>query len=207
MTLAPQDATGTTTRAVTIDHWFDFICPYCYVAQDRNRVLREQGMSVVEHPLQIHPDIGPGGAPAGPRSGPAYDFLAHEAEAAGLPLHWGERIPYSRPALSAFAWLREADPMAGERFAPAVFAAYFADGLDIESHHLLATLAEEAGADGEGLRAALESNAANEALDRALPLADAYGVVSTPTWISGEQRVSGLRPREWFEDWATEVAQ
>lgn len=52
---------------------------------------------MVEHALQVHPEIGPGGTPAGPRSGMAYEFLAREAEAAGLPLRWTDRIPYSRP--------------------------------------------------------------------------------------------------------------
>ena len=193
--------------AVTVEHWFDFICPYCYVAQDRNRILREHGIDVVEHALQIHPEIGPGGTPAGPRSGPAYEFLAREAEAAGLPLHWTGRIPYSRPALTAFEWLRAARPEAGERFASAVFAAYFADGRDIEPADLLGTLADEAGGDADGLRAALASGAANDALTRSEVLAGRYGVDGTPTWVVDGRPISGLRPRQWFEDWAATLTR
>lgn len=59
-----------------VEHWFDFTCPYCYLAQDRNRILGEHGITVLEHGLQIHPEIGPGGTPAGPRVGPQYEFLA-----------------------------------------------------------------------------------------------------------------------------------
>jgi predicted DsbA family dithiol-disulfide isomerase len=157
---------------------------------------------VAEHALQIHPEIGPGGTPAGPRSGPAYEFLAREAEAAGLPLRWTDRIPYSRPALASFEWLRKTRPEAGERFAAAVFAAYFANGLDIESDDLLLTVAEEAGGDADGLRAALASSAADDMLTRSEVLAYEYGVDGTPAWIGGGHRVSGLRPRQWFEDWA-----
>ena len=82
-------------------HWFDFICPFCYIAQDRNRILREAAVSVIDLPMQIHPEIGPGGALAPPRAGPMYDYLVEEARAAGLELNWSPRIPYSRSALAA----------------------------------------------------------------------------------------------------------
>ncbi|MCI2422534.1 nitroreductase family protein [Saccharopolyspora sp. K220] len=90
----PDEESGMSvvSGTVTAEHWFDFICPFCYVAQDRNQVLREHGIHVVEHALQIHPEIGPGGTQVGPRSGPTYEFLAREAEAAGLPLRWTDRI-------------------------------------------------------------------------------------------------------------------
>jgi predicted DsbA family dithiol-disulfide isomerase len=202
MSVASQAVTGSPSRVVTVEHWFDFLCPYCYLAQDRNRILREHGIRLIEHGMQIHPEIGPGGAAAGPRSGPAYEFLAREAEAAGLPMHWTDRIPYSRPGLAAFEWISENSPAAGERFATAVFAAYFAEGQDIESDDLLVRLAEEAGGDADGLRASLTSEAANGALARSEASAQELGVEGTPTWSTEGQKFSGLRPRQWFEEWA-----
>jgi predicted DsbA family dithiol-disulfide isomerase len=202
MSAPVETAAGSSSRVVTADHWFDFLCPFCYLAQDRNRILRERGIKVVEHPLQIHPEIGPGGEPAGPRQGPGYEYLAQEAETAGLPLHWSDRIPYSRPALAAFAWLRDTTPDAADRFAAAVFAAYFGDRRDIESEDLLVALADEAGGNGEDLRTALASGAACEALARSEALGREYGVTGTPTWVVEGQGVSGLRPRQWFEEWA-----
>lgn len=184
---------------VTVEHWFDFICPYCYVAQDRNRILREHGIQVVEHGLQIHPEIGPGGSPVGQRIGPSYEFLAREADAAGLPLNWTDRIPYSRPALAAFEWLNNADPATGERFASAVFAAYFADGKDIESAELLVSLA---GDDAAALRARMGTAAEDDALTLSELLAHEYGVDGTPAWVVDGQRASGLQRRQWFADWA-----
>lgn len=188
----------TGTRVVT-EHWFDFTCPFCYVAQDRNRVLREHGIQVVEHAIQIHPEIGPGGVVVGARSGPMYDFLASEAKAAGLPLRWTDRIAWSRPALGVAEWIEHTHPGASERFSASVFDAYFGAGKDIESPELLVALGEQAGVD---IRPALESAEADEALARSEALARAHGVTGTPTWIAGEQRVSGLRPREWFATWA-----
>jgi predicted DsbA family dithiol-disulfide isomerase len=187
---------------VIIEHWFDFICPYCYLAQDRNRILRAHGIELVEHGLQIHPEIGPGGTTTGPRVGPTYDFLAQEAAAAGLPLHWTDRIGHSRPALAAFEWLRASDVEVADRFAEAVFTAYFADGHDIESEDLLAKLAATAGGDADELLGALATTAAVDLLVQSERRAAQYGVRSTPTWVAGGERLSGLQTREWFERWA-----
>ncbi|MEU4095782.1 DsbA family protein [Streptomyces sp. NPDC026673] len=204
MPLAPAPETGRPSRGVTAEHWFDFICPYCYVARDRNRILRGHGIRVVEHALQIHPEIGPGGIPAGPRRGPAYAFVAEEAAAAGLPLRWTDRIASSRPALAAFEWLAANGPRTTSvRFAEAVFAANFAEGRDIESEDLLLSLAEDAGGDAEGLHRVWNPGSMTEALARSRSLASRYGVHGTPTWVSGRHGISGLRPRQWFHDWAT----
>ena len=202
MSVLSSDGNGATRLGVTVDHWFDFTCPFCYVAQDRNRILRAHGIELVEHPLQIHPEIGPGGLATGPRVGPTYDFLAREAQAAGLPLHWRDRIPYSRPALAAYAWLRELQPEVAERFATRVFDVYFGQGQDIEPEELLLRLATEAGGDPVELRAALAGPQANDLLAREELSAGDHGVQGTPFWTARGQHVSGLRPRAWFESWA-----
>lgn len=195
-------ATETQARIATAEHWFDFTCPFCYIAQDRNKVLREHGIKVVEHAIQIHPEIGPSGALVGPRTGPTYDYLAAEAAAAGLPLTWTDKIAYSRPALGAAEWIEHHHPEASERFATSVFDAYFGEGKDIEAPELLVALGEQAGVD---IRPALESAEGADALARSEALAGEHGVTSTPTWIAGGQRITGLRTREWFADWAVSL--
>lgn len=194
-------------RTATTEHWFDFICPYCYVAQDRTRILREHGIRVVGHALRIHPWTGPSGAPLGRRTDPAYALLAHEAEAAGLPLRRTDRVTHSRPALEAHEWLAASDPEAAGRFAAAVFTANFADGLDIGSRELLVSLAEEAGGDAKGLRAAWGSAAMTDALAASELLAWRYGVHATPTWVSRRHGIAGLQPPQRFRDWAAALAR
>lgn len=29
-------------------HWYDFICPFCYVAQDRTAILTRRGIEMAE---------------------------------------------------------------------------------------------------------------------------------------------------------------
>ena|SRR5258708_5899755 len=67
----------------TVLHWFDFICPFCYLGQQRNQILSRHGLEIVHLPFQIHPDIPPEGVEAGPLAdGSAQAFLG-ETESAG----------------------------------------------------------------------------------------------------------------------------
>jgi len=79
------------SRAVL--HSYDFLCPFCYIAQDRNAILKRRGLDVIELPFEAHPDIPPGGIMPGSRKGRMYSMLEREARKAGLPLRWphGER--------------------------------------------------------------------------------------------------------------------
>jgi predicted DsbA family dithiol-disulfide isomerase len=37
----------------TVMHWYDFVCPFCYVGQQRNAIIAHYGFDVVELPFQI----------------------------------------------------------------------------------------------------------------------------------------------------------
>ena len=63
----------------TVLHWYDFLCPFCYVGQHRTGILVRHGLDVIELPFQAHPEIPAGGATAGPRAGPMYEMLERAA--------------------------------------------------------------------------------------------------------------------------------
>ncbi|RSM90628.1 hypothetical protein DMH04_03975 [Kibdelosporangium aridum] len=96
--------------------------------------------------------------------------------------------------MAAFEWLNQTDTAVAGRFAESVFAAYFAEGQDIESAELLTKLALDVRGDLTGLT--------SEPLDRSEALARSNGVNGTSTWIADGYWVSGLRSREWFKEWA-----
>src|SRR6516225_214715 len=110
----------------TLLHWYDFICPFCYVGQHRNAILAQHGLDVVELPFQAHPDILAGGIPAGPRQGPMYAILEREAKQAGLPLRWPMRLPNSRLALAAAEWTRRHQSTGFPQLHRELFEAHFA---------------------------------------------------------------------------------
>src|SRR5712664_1342779 len=121
----------------TVLSWYDFLCPFCYVGQDRTAILVRHGLHVIELPFQIHPEIPPGGIPAPPRSGPRYDMLEREAREAGLPLRWPPRLPDSRRALAAAEWTRRHQPRVFSQLHKNLFAAHFVLGEDLEDPEVI----------------------------------------------------------------------
>ena len=182
--------------AEPIVHWFDFICPFCYIAQDRNRILREAGHELIELPLQIHPEIGPGGAPAPARTGRMYDFLADEAKEAGFPLQWSDKIPYSANALAAAELVRTTQPEAHLAFTTAVFHASFGQAEDIEDPAVIAKCGAIAGLD-QSFPFPVE---VDDLLAYGLAESRRFGVNSTPSWLIDGTVVSGLYPRAAFTE-------
>jgi predicted DsbA family dithiol-disulfide isomerase len=180
------------------EHWFDFICPYCYVGQGRTEILRRRGLAVEELGLQIHPEIGPGGIPAPVRIGPMYEALAAEAERGGLPLAWGERIAYSRPALVLSEAVRARRPERHPDFVARVVDAYFGRGLDIEHREVLLACLEEAGLQGVGFSEE-ELAEGERGLLRSAAEARAAGVTGTPAWRVDGELIVGLQPPSVFE--------
>ncbi|NMO52401.1 DsbA family protein [Actinoplanes sp. TBRC 11911] len=180
-----------------IVHWFDFICPFCYIAQDRNRILRSSGHKLVELPLQIHPEIGPGGAAAPSRDGGMYSFLAEQAREAGLELEWSSKIPYSANALAAAELVRTTVPEAHLAFTTAVFDAYFAHGRDIEDPAVIAECGSRAGLDPSFAYPSAPDAVAG-LLAYGLGEAERLGVNSTPSWLVYGRVVGGLYPRAAF---------
>jgi predicted DsbA family dithiol-disulfide isomerase len=180
-------------------HWFDFICPFCYIAQDRNRILRDAAVCVVELPMRIHPEIAPGGVPAPPRIGPMYDYLVEEASAAGLELNWSPRIPYSRFALAAAQAVRINEPEYNPAFNAAVFDAYFARGQDIEDWTVIAQCAEAVGVEPFAFQYSMTSQIADNELRFGEEQAREHHVLTTPSWVvNNDQLIAGLRPRAFF---------
>jgi predicted DsbA family dithiol-disulfide isomerase len=191
----------------TVLHWFDFICPFCYVGQQRNQILSRHGLEIVHLPFQIHPDIPPEGIEAGPRNGPMYQALEREAARAGLPLNWPPRLPDTRTALSAAEWIRRHRPDASDEFNRALFAARFDLGEDLGDTAVIMRHASEAGIDTEALRTALADGSARTFLAEAESAGARFGVQATPTWLIAGEMISGLRPESEFEALAQKAMQ
>jgi predicted DsbA family dithiol-disulfide isomerase len=183
----------------TVMHWYDFLCPFCYVGQHRTAILVHHGLHVVELPFQAHPDIPPGGIPAGPRHGPMYAMLEREAKEAGLPLHWPRRLPNTRRALAAAEWARRHQPRTFPQLHKDLFAAHFVLGEDLEDPAVIDRHASESGIDLAALHAALADDSAAAAVMEAEMMGRKYGAQGTPAWLLAQQLITGLRPAAEFE--------
>jgi predicted DsbA family dithiol-disulfide isomerase len=195
----PDIAEGRQRDPATVLNWYDFICPFCYVGQQRNAVLLQRGLQVVELPFQAHPEIPAGGIPAGPRIGPMYVMLEREAREAGLPLHWPQRLPNSRLALATAEYARRYQPGFFPQLHKSLFEAHFVLGEDLEDPPVMDRHAMKVGIDLAALHAAyLDGSAVRDVAD-AESIGREYGVPGTPAWLIGQQLIVGLRPVAEFE--------
>ena len=183
----------------TVLHWYDFLCPFCYVGRHRTAILVRHGLHVVELPFQAHPDIPLGGIPAGPRNGPMYAMLRREAEEAGLPLHWPARLPNTRRALAAAEWARRHQPRAFPQLHKDLFDAHFVLGEDLEDPAVIDRHGTESGIELAALHAALADDSAAAAVTEAEMIGRKYDAQGTPAWLLGERLITGLRPAAEFE--------
>ena len=193
---------GPGTHSRTVLHWYDFICPFCYVGQHRTAILMRHGLDVIELPFQVHPEIPTGGVAAGTRTGPMYAMLDKAAAEAGLPLHWPARLPVTRRALATAEWARQHQPGSFSRLHAHLFAAHFALGEDLEDPAVIDRHASASGVDLEALHAALADGSAEASLVAAETAGRKAGVRGTPAWLLNQQLISGLLPAAEFEQLA-----
>ena len=191
----------------TVLHWYDFLCPFCYVGQSRTAILIRHGLDVVELPFQAHPDIPPSGVPVGSRNGPMYSNLEREAKEAGLVLNWPPRLPDTRRALAAAEWVRQHQHDLFAQFHKDLFAAHFVFGEDLGSPAVVDRHATDLGIDLEALHVALADGSALKAFKEAEALGRRYGVQGTPAWLLAQRLISGLLPASDFERLAEAVEQ
>lgn len=191
----------------TVLTWYDFLCPFCYVGQHRNAILIRHGLRVIELPFQAHPDIPPGGIPAGLRLGPMYAMLEREAHEAGLLLKWPKRLPDTRGALAAAEWTRRHHPHAFPQFHRELFEAHFVLSEDLDDPAVIDRLASESGVELSALHTALADGSAARYVTEARMIGRQDGVQATPTWLLGGQLIVGLRPATEFERLAEYAAE
>ena len=196
-----MDASG------TVLHWYDFICPFCYIGQQRNAILVRHGLHVIELAFQAHPEIPDGGVLAGPRNGLMYAMLEREAREAGLVLNWPRHLPNTRRALAAAEWSRTHQPRSFPQLHKELFEAHFVLGEDLEDNGVIDRHASASGIDLVALHAAVAEGIADEAVAMAETVGRKYGVHGTPAWLLPQGMITGLQPASEFERLAEDAVR
>jgi predicted DsbA family dithiol-disulfide isomerase len=121
-----------------------------------------------------------------------------EQVAAGEGLPYGQRTHWynSIPAHEAALWADEHGD--GEAFRRSVYRAYFADGLNIASTDVLASLADGLSLDSADLRVALDEGRYRERVNEQFEFARAAGVTGVPAYIAGRYMMVGAQPYKVF---------
>ncbi len=196
-----------------IDVVSDVICPWCYIGKRRlSSALQQRPEVEVEilwHPFQLNPDMPPEGMAreryisakfgGGQHAGRVYQNVTDVGATVGISFHF-ERIKVTPNTRDAHRLIRrateagDADPVV-----EALFNAYFIEGRDIGDRETLATIAAEAGLDGEDAARFLASrDGAEEVLAEDMS-ARRIGINAVPCFIFERKYVvSGAQEPEFF---------
>ena len=200
-----------------IDVFADIVCPWCYLGERRlQRALEQvrshdQGFEATPRwqPFQLQPEIPEAGLPWRPfaeakfgswsQAQAAFRQLEAASEDDGPTFHFDaiatapNTVDAHRLILLARTTDREWDMV------EALFAAYFADGRDLNNHDHLVAVAAAVGLEAEAVRAYLASNKGQKSVAVSQDTATRFGINGVPFYIiDGRYAVRGAQPVEGF---------
>jgi 2-hydroxychromene-2-carboxylate isomerase len=173
------------TSALELHFYYDFVCPYAYLASlSIERASEDGGASLVYKPILLGGVFRAIGAPDSPRMSPprvrygAID-LARQAVRAGAPLSQPSGHP-RRTVLALRAALGSGNVPRASR---ALFDAYWARGEDLESPAVVRAALDNAGLDGQAALAKSGDPAIKDALRQNTEDAVRLGVFGVPSFV------------------------
>ncbi len=198
-------------QPLQVDVVFDFVCPWCYIGKRRLEAALEawraqhpeEPQPVVRWlPFQLHPEIPPGGVPRPEyleyKNGPAGPDLEKQAHVAALGNSLGlafamDRITVQPNTIDAHR-LCGCAQLRGRQddMVEVLFKAYFMDGIDLNDHDALVSLATTVGFDWGQVALYLGSDTDVQTVRRLDLQARAAGVDIVPFFIfNGKVTVAG----------------
>ena len=193
---------------------FDVVCPWCYLGVRRLlRVLAQRPELQPDlhwRPFLLNPDIAPGGIPrqdwltrkfgGEERARRLHGTIAELGRAEGIAFRFElmRRIPSSLDGHRLLRWAAPQGPVEG--LVMRLFAAHFADGLDIGSHAVLAQIAAAEGFDGTAALRFLASGAETEWVHVENLRAHRLGINGVPCFlVDGQHAIAGAQEPEVLE--------
>jgi 2-hydroxychromene-2-carboxylate isomerase len=182
-----------------IDFYFDFVCPYAYLAATRIEALAAgAGATLVYKPMLLGGLFRAIGAPDTPWMSPAKALhndldMRRWARKLRVPLELPEGHP-RRTVLALRAAIASGDL---RRATPALFAAAFQDRRDLSDPTVVADALDRAGLDGAGSVTRASSDDVKAALRRNTDDAVRVGVFGAPSFVTHRGASSELL---WGQD-------
>ena len=170
-----------------VDFFYDFACPYAYLAHDRvDAACARHGATVRWRPFLLGgvfraigtPDVPAAHMPASKARLNLRDMFRWAAFL-GVPFTMPPTHP-NRTVLALRAVMASDDPV---RASKALFAAYWVEGLDVSQPQVVRAALDGVGFDGAALVARAEEPAIKEALRVATDEAIAAGVFGAPAFV------------------------
>ena len=190
---------------VVLDVFTDYVCPWCYLGDNRVKQLKKDyGIVVQTVHFPLHPETPAEGRTlrdlfnCGPEEIKAKNTrMKGLMEAEGLP--YSERIHTynSRLAQEIGTWV-ETQP-GGNAIHDKFFQAYFVDGRNVGDVDVIIDIVKSVGLDEIEARAVLEERRFKDAVDADWAKSHSYGVTGVPTFFSNGQGLVGAQPYEGLQ--------
>lgn len=182
----------------TIEVFSDFVCPFCYLAeQPLADAVEGRDVRVRWQPFELRPEPTPTLRPEAEYLQSTWEQVVYPmAERMGVPivLPAVSPQPYSRLAFEGFAYADEHG--LGQRYTEQVFRAFFVEQRDIGAPDQLQAIAKELGLDPEEFRSALDSGRYADTHRQALRRAEQLQVTVVPMFLVEDRRLEGVPSAE-----------
>ncbi len=185
--------------ALTVRLYSDFICPFCFVAEQSSllRLQEEFDVEVDWRGFELHPETPVGGMrvtdlfPAA-RMAAMWEFMRSFAAKFDVKMDAPEHLPNTRRVLAIAELAREQGRL--DAFRGAAMEAHWRGGKDLEDEDDLRAIATRAGIDPEAAILAADGPEYQRRVDVLRAEAGSMGVTGVPTLFIGDQCVVGCQP-------------
>ncbi|MCY3986134.1 MAG: DsbA family protein [Candidatus Dadabacteria bacterium] len=184
---------------MTILLYYDYICPFCFIATQRVLDLaREFGLETEWLGVEIHPEYPAEGKKRRrtERTVRISQTLENVAEEAGVKIKLPGFVTNSRLCLEGAEFAKEKGSFI--EFHKACYTAYFMEGKNIGLLENILEAGKSAGLHPEDLSESLQKRSFSEKIERNMESAREKMVLGVPTLYLGELRIHGIQPVESY---------
>ena len=179
--------------------YYDYICPFCFLATERVLDLaREFGLEAEWLGVEIHPEYPAEGKrrKKTERTIRISETLENVAAEAGVEIKLPGFVTSSRLCLEGAEFAKEKDRFM--EFHKACYTAYFREGKNIGLLETVLEAAERAGLCPEDLSESLRKKSFSGKIEKNMERARENMVLGVPTLYLGELRIHGIQPLESY---------
>ena len=179
--------------------YYDYICPFCFLATERVLALAEEfGLEAKWLGVEIHPEYPAEGKRRRKteRTARVSKTLENVAAEAGVEIKLPGFVTNSRLCLEGAEFAKRKNRFM--EFHKACYAAYFREGKNIGLLETVLEAGERAGLRSEELSESLRERSFSEKIEQNMESARENMVFGVPTLYLGELRIHGIQPLESY---------